>query len=76
MCTCLPLLGPLGRKFPGRDYFRGQYYSAVSMVRGGRRKSRRSRSTSQNVLPRSESGGYLELEEAGYKKPRQPDPRP
>lgn len=71
MCTCLPLLGPLGRKFPGRDYFRGQYYSAVSVIRDGRRKSRGSRPTGQDVLLRSESGGYLELEEAGYKKSRE-----
>ncbi|MCJ1286659.1 hypothetical protein MMC26_006005 [Xylographa opegraphella] len=57
ICICLPLLSPLGRKIPGRVYFRDQYYSMVSLIR-------RSRSTSQNIQPASGDKQYIELSES------------
>lgn len=61
LCACLPVLSPLGKKFPGKDYFSRHYHSMVSLLRGSRGTNSQSRSRERQ--PGSDD--HLELMESG-----------
>lgn len=68
VCAYLPLLSPLGREIPSKDYIRNKYHSMVSLIRSGR-------STSRNLKIESGNEDYLELMESGDSKPKALDNR-
>lgn len=70
ICTCLPVLGPLMKGLPGWNDYKNRYSSAMSAVRGSRRKSGSRLLHDAEAATKSESGGpYGELRDVGYKAP-------
>ena len=64
LCTSLPVIAPLGKRIASTTYFKDQYQSALSLIRGTRKRSSGgSRSGDQNFHPRSEDKNYIELSE-------------